>query len=166
MPELKQSLTLNDQGDEVAELHQRLGKLGYKIPTHEIEGKLFGVGTKDALLSFQQKHKLRVTGRLDARSSNLLTRNAAASESGKHRIEGRIYLENGSPAADIALRVTSQGFGGSEQVRSESRTDEQGYYTCIFGVPEKPEVIELQVSMRREPPFPSRPRPSFRDTKS
>lgn len=144
MAELKQSLTLNDQGDEVAELHQRLGKLGYKIPAHEIEGKLFGVGTKDALLRFQQKQKLRVTGRLDARSDILLARTVATAGTGKHRIEGRIYLDNGAPAAEIALRVTSQGFGGSEQVRGETKTDAQGYYTCIFDVPEKPEAIELQ----------------------
>lgn len=86
MAELKQSLKPNDQGDEVAKLHQRLDKLGYKIPAHELEGKLFGVGTKNALLRFQQKHKLCLTGRLDVRSDNIIARTAATTGTGNQRI--------------------------------------------------------------------------------
>jgi peptidoglycan hydrolase-like protein with peptidoglycan-binding domain len=144
MSESMPSLTINDQGERVAELQKRLGALGYKIPVHEIEGKLFGVGTRDALLRFQRKQKLRLTGRLDARSGDALARTAAVAETGRHRIEGRVFLDNGAPAADVALRVVGQGFAGSEQIRCEAKTDEQGFYVCAFGMSDRPESIQLQ----------------------
>ena len=59
----KPSLALNDQGEHVTALHNSLLTLGYKLPEYELEKDLFAVGTRDILLRFQKKYKLRRTGR-------------------------------------------------------------------------------------------------------
>ena len=126
------SLTINDRGEQVAELHKKLRKLGYTIPEHELDVQLFGIGTQDALRRFQKKHKLRRSGILDERTQAALTRAVAVVESGKNRIEGRIYLDDGGVAKGLKLAFYSRGFGGAETKVGEAATDAQGFYALSY----------------------------------
>lgn len=132
MPNTTISLTINDRGEQVAELHKKLRKLGYTIPEHELDAQLFGIGTQDALRRFQKKHKLRRSGILDERTQAALTRAAAVVESGKNRIEGRIYLDDGGVAKGLKLAFYSRGFGGAETKIGEAVADTQGFYALSY----------------------------------
>ena len=46
------SLAFDDRGERVSKLQDYLCKLGYKVPKHEVNEKLFGVGTREALQIF------------------------------------------------------------------------------------------------------------------
>lgn len=132
MPNTNLSLTINDRGEQVAELHKKLRKLGYTIPEHELDVQLFGIGTQDALRRFQKKYKLHRSGILDERTLAALTRAAAVVESGKNRIEGRIYLDDGGVAKGLKLAFYSRGFGGAETKVGEATTDGQGFYALSY----------------------------------
>jgi peptidoglycan hydrolase-like protein with peptidoglycan-binding domain len=145
------SLAIDDRGERVSMLQDGLAKLGYKIPAHEVKAKLFGVGTRDALLAFQRKSRLRKTGRVDDRTEIALTRNVAAAEGGKRLIEGRIVLENGVPAVGIPLRFLTIGYGGARKAISETRTDEGGFYAFAYGADKAWNNVEVAApGARRE----------------
>lgn len=127
-----ETLTINDRGARVAELHERLVKLGYTIPRNESDAQLFGIGTQNALRQFQKKHKVRRSGILDDRTEASLMRAVAVVESGKNRIEGRIYCDDGSVAPGLKLMFYSRGFGGTAKKFGETTTDDQGFYACAF----------------------------------
>lgn len=132
MRNIIESITLNDQGPKVAELHEHLVELSYKIPSNESEAQLFGIGTQDALRRFQTKHKIRRSGIYDERTQAALARSVKVVESGKNRIEGRIYFDDGGVAPGLKLSFYSHGFGGSETKIGDTRTDDQGFYACSF----------------------------------
>ena len=138
------SLTINDRGEQVAELHNTLRKIGYTIPEHELDVQLFGIGTQDALRRFQKKHKLRRSGILDEHTQTALLRAEAVAESGKNRIEGRIYFDDGSIAPGLKLVFYSRGFGGAETKIGETTTDDQGFYACSFAVKAKVHNVEVR----------------------
>ena len=132
MADTKQVLTINDRGADVAALHKRLAMLAYAIPANEADAQLFGVGTQAALRQFQTKHRLRRSGTLDERTRAALQRAVGVVESGKNRIEGRIYFDDGRLRRDVKLAFYRRGFGGTEARIGEATTDEEGFYACTF----------------------------------
>src|SRR5260370_12565543 len=59
-------------GDEVRDLHRKLTKHGFEIPSSEIDRGFFGPGTRDAVVQWQRNHRLPVTGIFDERTNATL----------------------------------------------------------------------------------------------
>lgn len=74
MPTATLHLSLNAKGPEVKKLHDALVKAGFKIPKNETNTKIFGVGTKNALLKLQKKYKLGLSGVFDDKTKAALAR--------------------------------------------------------------------------------------------
>ena len=66
-------------GEEVKNLHRELIKHGLGIPPNEVDRAFFGPATRDAVLEWQRKHRLPVTGIVDERTHAALK---AAPQSG------------------------------------------------------------------------------------
>src|SRR6266576_1081989 len=64
----KLQLAVGAFGEEVKNLHCRLTASGLEIPASEIERAFFGPATRYAILEWQQKHGLPVTGIVDERT--------------------------------------------------------------------------------------------------
>lgn len=126
-------LSLNSRGAEVRKLHEALRKLGLRVPEHEVDNRVFGVGTRDSLLEVQAKHGLRLTGILDERTRAALERDAAGADGDEARVEGRLFVEDGRPASRVTLRLYARGFGGAERRLGEARTDDEGFYELKYG---------------------------------
>ena len=56
-------------GDEVKNLHRKLAKHGFEIPSSEIDRGFFGPGTRNAVAQWQRNHGLPVTGTVDERTN-------------------------------------------------------------------------------------------------
>jgi hypothetical protein len=124
-------LSLNTRGDAVKNLHTQMASIGLALPTGETTDSIFGVGTRDALLQFQTKNRIARTGAFDDATRNALDI-AAGSVAHPSRVEGRIFLENGLPAAKIKLRIVHKGFGADELELGVTETDERGFYALPY----------------------------------
>lgn len=137
-------LAINDRGEAVAELQQGLIDLGFTVPEQEREAHVFGVGTEDALLSFQSKSSLRRTGIADEDTEAALTRALGIVASG-HQVEGRIFSEQGVPAKEVTVRFYNRGFGGAADVIGEAITDDQGFYTLSYDPQGRAANLEVRI---------------------
>ncbi|WP_127493666.1 neuraminidase-like domain-containing protein [Paenibacillus glycanilyticus] len=136
-------LSLNMQGEAVRDLHAKLVSLGATLPAGETESGIFGVGTRDVLLQLQAKFDLAQTGVLDDGTRNALL-TAVGGTVLPRRVEGRIFLENGLPAAKITLRIVNKGFGEDETLLGEIETDDQGFYVLPYDLDNSAAHIEVR----------------------
>jgi hypothetical protein len=137
-------LGLNARGPDVKSLQASLGKLGYKIPQHEIDDQLFGSGTQGALLKLQRKRRLRATGILDDATRGALDKAVADAETPQYRVEGRIFADYGAPAGGLLIRAYHRGFGGAEVKLGEGRTDDQGIYAIPYNPGDQTVNLEIR----------------------
>ena len=75
----KLKLEVGSFGEEVKNLHRKLAKQGFAIPSSEVDRAFFGPGTRDAVLQWQRSHGLPGTGIVDERTNATLE---AAPQSG------------------------------------------------------------------------------------
>ena len=66
------AITPNTRGDAVKNLHAQLSSIGVVLPANETAESIFGVGTRDALMQFQEKYNLSKSGILDDATRNAL----------------------------------------------------------------------------------------------
>ena len=71
------TLRIGQFGPRIATAQQQLAWLGHDIRTQESQEALFGRTTRDAVRSFQTKHWLPATGRIDKRTRHVLSRMSA-----------------------------------------------------------------------------------------
>jgi peptidoglycan hydrolase-like protein with peptidoglycan-binding domain len=144
------TLSLTMRGEMVTNLHKQLDQIGVALPAKEQEEGIFGTGTRDAVLQLQAKYDLIQSGVFDDATRNALEI-AAGNIAHPRRVEGRIFLENGLPAAKIKLRIVHKGFEEDAIVLTEEReerveeieTDESGFYTLSYTL-DGPANLEVQ----------------------
>ena len=167
-----QNLHAGMSGDEVAELHSELTRLGFTIPEGEQRDQTFGVGTAQAVTAFRTAHGLAGPAVVDRRTAAALTHAVAAlspngptpvpvpvpgpdpgtepAPDGSAGITGRVYLEYGVPAADLRLRAYRRGFGGTAaRLGEETRTGPDGSYRIRFDADGAPVNLELRAVQTR-----------------
>jgi peptidoglycan hydrolase-like protein with peptidoglycan-binding domain len=127
------SLSLNMRGDAVKDLHAQLMSVGVALPASETTDGILGVGTRDALLQLQAKYDLARTGVFDDATRNALAI-AVGNVAQPRRVEGRVFLDNGLPAAKIKLRIVNKGFGEVSAVLGDIETDERGFYALPYAM--------------------------------
>ena len=127
------SLSLNTRGKAVKDLHAYLKSVGVALPASETTDGILGVGTRDALLQLQAKYDLARTGVFDDATRNALAI-AVGNVAHPRRVEGRVFLDNGLPAAKIKLRIVNKGFGEDAAVLGEIETDERGFYALPYAL--------------------------------
>lgn len=136
-------LTLNAHGPSVAALQRELQTLGFALPALERRGQLFGVGTRDAVIAFQRQHDLVASGVVDTGTQQVIAA-AVTSATAGHRIEGRIVLDNGAPAAAVPVLLYDLQFGANAAQLGHGTTDEGGYYSISYAANGKPTNLEVR----------------------
>jgi peptidoglycan hydrolase-like protein with peptidoglycan-binding domain len=68
----KPELAVGSFAEEVKDLHRKLIEHGLGIPPNEVDRAFFGPATRYAVLEWQRKHRLAVTGIVDERTSATL----------------------------------------------------------------------------------------------
>jgi hypothetical protein len=75
---------------------------------------------------------------------NDLSSNTVGPKIEKHRVEGRIFLEYGLPAARSTVRLYSRGLSGVETLLREGRTNDEGFYRVSYDPGVKSASLEIR----------------------
>ena len=145
MAERNSRLVLNTRGEDVAALQAQLQKLGYTLPKHETDAQVLGVATRDALRDFQNAQSLPRSGALDERTQLALENAVAAAEAERHSLQGRILLDDGTPAENLRLRLYHRGLGDSASLLVEGNVGVGGYYALEYTPPGRAATANLEL---------------------
>lgn len=132
----------NSTGSAVADLHEKLRAIGMAPAACEIIAKSFGPETEKAVLGFQAKRGLALTGILDAATQTEVDR-AVASSSVSSRVVGRLSFGDGQPAAGLTIEVHEQAYGTETLLATTCTTDSDGFYAIPYATNDK--VANLKV---------------------
>jgi peptidoglycan hydrolase-like protein with peptidoglycan-binding domain len=131
-------LYVGDFGDAVARLHESLRKQGFQISSEEQKRKFFGPSTREVVRAYQRKHKLPVTGVVDAATQAVLEKATSATVT-------ELPANQPSPKAAVASRSD----GGNNLTR-ESTVGEgngshhvEGHINLEHGLPASKATIRL-----------------------
>src|SRR5688500_7914212 len=136
-------ISRNSRGDDVAKLHEQLAQLNIKVPKFEREQRVFGVGTEAAIRGVQTRSGLSSTGSVDEATASALASMVAEAQGG-NRLEGRIFFENGLPAAGVQVRLYQRSVGGAAPLLGNAVTDDEGYYHLPYDTPGSELNLELR----------------------
>lgn len=135
-------LDLNAHGDEVKTLQEALAELGFVVPASEVNGRLFGAGTRDALLRVQKNYGLKTTGIFDEATRAALGR-AVAGAKGRS-VSGRVVLDNGLPGKNVVLHLYIHAFGKDPTKFKSETTDANGFYDFTYSDDDKITSLEVK----------------------
>ncbi len=128
-------LKLQMKGTKVGDLHAALQSLGYLFADAEKSAKRFGATTRQALLDFQSKHGLALSGEVDEPSAASLNQALASlgalDDVTKWLVHGHITYRSGQPATYVQVRVYDRDVA-SETLLGETTTDGDGHYTLSY----------------------------------
>ncbi|MEJ0028913.1 MAG: peptidoglycan-binding domain-containing protein [Bacteroidota bacterium] len=131
MAEILSSIGLNSKGPQVKALHGCLRLTGFTLPLQQMAAMEFGIETRDALLDFQKKTGLPVTGAVDEATRARLAIEARRNAN-KCIITGRIVYNAGTSASKVKLKFYQHLLGSEPAARNETITDSKGYYQVEF----------------------------------
>ena len=124
-------LTLNSRGREVAQLHRELRQLNFIIPDDEVRRALFGRGTRQAVIEFQQSRRLVPNGIVDRRTAAALDRNL---DVGRARVVRGTVTDGRRPLSGIVVRAVNVRLRREEPL-GEDRTAEDGAFEIRYNAP-------------------------------
>ena len=130
-------LSLNSRGEDVRALQQALLKAGFALPEQERQEQLFGVGTREAVLTLQARYGLRNTGVFDEATRHALSNALNMASDRKYRVEGRILFDHGLPADGVPIRLYHRRFGDADdspKFLRKTKTDDQGFYSISYNM--------------------------------
>ncbi|WP_244222793.1 neuraminidase-like domain-containing protein [Cupriavidus lacunae] len=122
-------LTLHTQGSDVSQVQGCLLDIGANIATEELGAALFGLGTRKAVLEFQQKLQLPVTGTVDETTADALRRHGSTHLG--YRVLGTVRHPNGRPAGKLTVRAFDRDLR-QEQELGETTVDGSGFYQIVY----------------------------------
>jgi len=148
-------LSLGSRGNLVEVLHEALTKLGEKyanpkfgIPENEVNSKVFGNGTRKAVVNFQRWTKLKPTGIVDKKTRTALSKALVQSEEQIYRVEGHIYYADGLPLLETDLELHRVEFQKSSKFSNQNIVivgpDDHGSYVISY----KPPASKFNIEVR------------------
>jgi kumamolisin len=107
---IKVPLAVGASGDSVLRLHSFLMQNGYQIPPSESRRRFFGPATRQAVLRFQQKNRLPMSGMIDAETTSKIEDSAFQSPSSTltKSASGEKVTLPGSERQPLGTRVHDQ----------------------------------------------------------
>lgn len=149
---LTKTLRLNMSNSQVRGLQKNLAFHGFRIDQREYSNSVFGGSTRKAVLAFQKREGLELTGHADkatTKSLNVLgafVNPTIAAAEGAHHVRGTVRNERWKGAGGVKVEVFETTLRGQDVKLSERRSGSNGF----FDVPYNPPVnaIDGQVKDR------------------
>lgn len=123
-------LTFGSQGAAVTQLQGELIEFGANLAPEELTGASFGPTTRKAVLEFQQKHNLPVTGAVDDITAEFLRRELSTRPE-TYRVLGLVRHPNGQPGAGLTVQAFDRDLR-HEQPLGKTITDQGGFYQITY----------------------------------
>jgi peptidoglycan hydrolase-like protein with peptidoglycan-binding domain len=139
-------LQLNLNGNDVQLLHTELAQIGLPVPDDERQRDFFGQGTHDAIIRFQQEHRLAPTGVVDAATARAITQAVDASF---YAVVGTVVSPDRVGVGGLRIQIVDKNVGQDVPL-ADAVTDERGRYTAHFA------ASSLQVRGKARPDLQAR----------
>lgn len=128
---LPQILPTSSQGAAVKKLQDVLLALGNKIPDAELKEGILGKATLDIIKKIQKEKGIPLAEKnIDAATLDLLKKEFEAIN--PHKVDGRILLDSGKPAAGLKVMVYDRNMSG-DKLLGFAIVDKDGSYTVSYG---------------------------------
>ena len=121
-------LQLNLNGNDVQPLHTELTQLALPVPEDERQRAFFGQGTHDAVVRFQQEHRLAPTGIVDAETARAINQ---VVEDSLYTVVGTVSSPDRAGVGGLRVQIVDKNVGQDVPL-TEAVTDERGRYTAHF----------------------------------
>ena len=128
-PAQPQDLIRGMSGPEVTALQNFLFQDGYRISEKEQADKFFGDTTYDALVDYQQKHKLVPNGIFDAKARWVL--DDKKEHPNKFIVLGQVIDANGQPVKDKTVKAFDKELRSQKQMGTDI-TKQSGEYLIFY----------------------------------
>lgn len=144
-------LRLNMTNKYVGELQQTLAFLGFKIAEQEFKTKTFGKTTREAVVAYQRKHGLPVTGHaegatLDKLNEDIQQANPRAFElEYPFRIKGSVRDDLGRGQAGVRVQVWEKALRDQGKLLAERRTLHNGFFDVPYDPPRNPVDGQIKI---------------------
>ena len=127
-------------GDDVALLQYELSQLGFNIPVEEKKNRLFGNGTRQAVIEFQRKHDLNSSDGISGVVGELtvaLINSELAKLFGDNRhksfiVRGLLSDDDGNPVSGALVLAFDRYLGNEERQLGEATTGQDGTYEITY----------------------------------
>jgi len=122
-------LFIDMRGNNVWLLQNQLRQLGSDIPSDEVQEALFGQGTHEVVVGFQEANRLEPTGVVDEDTAALI--NAQVETRRPMVVRGQVLQPDGSPFSGTLVWAFDKDLR-SEELLGEVTTDEAGRYEVTY----------------------------------
>src|SRR3954447_11674399 len=92
---------------DAATIHASLSRAGLSVPAEEATEQVIGSGTRVALRALQERFGVEPSGVVDAETAAALETTDKAAAAPERAVHGRVFLTDGRPAANLAVRMVS-----------------------------------------------------------
>src|SRR5216110_1286363 len=103
------TLSQGMQGPDVKLLHRELQKLEFAIPENELTESVFGDGTREVVLKFQNSNRLKPTGEVDDETAKVINAKidsqTSDTEPAAFVVHGQVVQVDGTPVAGAHVQA-------------------------------------------------------------
>lgn len=130
---------LNMTGAHVERLQRGLVRLGFAVEGGEVAAREFGRSTREAVLAFERRHALPLTGHVAGKTRKRLEAEIAASSSAaaaiKHHVRGSVRDALWRGRTSVRVQLVEKTLSGGGSVLAERRTTSTGFYDLPYDPP-------------------------------
>lgn len=139
---VRHPLRLNKKGSRVNDLQDALAWLEYSIDKKEYDQKKYGKSTRNAVIAFQKKYNLPVTGNVGWRTKTKFNEMIKSNRrmvpcQDKYRVRGTVRDENWQPVPYAKIQIFEKQFK-KDALLVERKTLSNGFYDVQYLPPIDP----------------------------
>lgn len=144
------SLRLNKVHKEVANAQQSLVQLGFTIDEKEHKTNTFGKTTKEAVIAFQKKRGLELSGHIDGKTRKAINKaiiqiNPEADAGLKFRIRGSVRDELWTRTSNMVLKIFEKLVDGkSKEPLMTKKNMTNGFFDITYTPPKDPKSGQVK----------------------
>ncbi len=141
---VKRNLRLNMTNKHVGKLQESLAFLGYPIAEKEFKTSAFGATTREAVIAFQKRHRLPVTGHVEGETARLLNQQIASANPEavtsaiQTRLRGSVRDDLWRGKSGVRVQVWEKLVRGTGAMLAERPTTDKGFYDIPYTPPLDP----------------------------
>ncbi|CAG0978769.1 MAG: peptidoglycan-binding protein [Candidatus Methanoperedens sp.] len=147
---ISRALRLNMTGKHVGELQQSLAFLNYEIDEKEFKTRTFGKTTREAVIEYQRKNSLPVSGHAEGITLKMLNKdiqqvNPQTSDVAyPFRVRGSVRDELWRGKAGVKVQVWEKPLRGEGTLLAERKTLSDGFFDVPYDPPRNPSDRQIK----------------------